>query len=323
MQLKLVLFTFLCFQCVVAKAQVWCPAGATWHYGYNGAWSTGYYKVEYKGDTVISSVICKIMSKTHYSYSYPNNTLDTTYLTDEYTYSDSNKVYIFRFNAFYILYDFSANVGDMWNIAGTNQYSSSSCDSTGFVKVDSIGTMVINGQSLRFISVSPVLNSQWGWSCRIAEKIGPIINYPNGIGVYNYLFPSNLYYCGMQLDELYEGGKLRCYQDNAFGFFSTGIVSNCSYLATSIKENKTGICQFVIAPNPFNNETEIKYSIFKKYKNAELIICNLIGQKLQSTQLSHSEGIIELKRDNLESGIYLCLLLLDGNVATQKKIVIQ
>lgn len=317
MKLKFVLFTFLCFQFAVAKAQVWCPAGATWHYGYNGAWSTGYYKVEYKGDTVISSVICKKMSKTHYSYSYVNNTLDTTYLTDEYTYSDSNKVYIFRFNTFYILYDFSANVGDMWNIAGTNQYSSSSCDSTGFVKVDSIGTMLINGQSLRFISVSPVLNSQWGWSCRIAEKIGPIINYPNGIGVYNYLFPSNLYYCGMQLDELYEGGKLRCYQDNAFGFFSTGIASNCSYLATDIKENKTGICQFVIAPNPFLTHLTISST---SHLLKEINVYNIMGQlNYTKNNIYSNSSMIDLTF--LENGIYFIKTKYDNEKIYIQKII--
>lgn len=321
MKSNIVLFFVLCLQFIV-KAQTWCPVGTVWYYGYNGFSSAQYYKIEYDTDTVINSVNCKKLKKTLYSYYYSSGTFDTVSLENEYTYSDLDKVYIFRFNNFYVLYDFSANVGDSWEVAGTNLYSASNCDSVGSIKVDSIGTMFINGQNLRYICVSPTLNSKWGWAGRIAEKIGPIYNYQNNIEPYNYLFPNKLDYCGMSIEDLHEGGFLRCYYDSSFGLYSTGIVPDCEFLATDVKENRANVLEFMIAPNPFYNESVIKYSIVDNYDKAEIIIYNSLGHKFQLIQLLQKENVVTINRNNLKSGIYNCVLFIDERPVVQKKMII-
>jgi len=58
------------------------------------------------------------LEKKIYSWS-PIQGFDTLNLEREYAYADQNKVYIYRYNTFYTLYDFSANVGDTIVIAGT------------------------------------------------------------------------------------------------------------------------------------------------------------------------------------------------------------
>jgi len=87
--------------------------------------------------------------------------------------------------------------------------------------------MNINGETLSYISVSPTPTSKWGWQARIVEKIGPIYKYQTS-SKYNYLFPVKLDYCGMQLDELNEGGYFRCYSDhNGFTYEQLGTAPDC------------------------------------------------------------------------------------------------
>lgn len=317
----LIAFVFFFFQ-FVANAQVWCPSGAVWHYGRNSFSAAEYYKLEYDSDTLINSITCKKIKKTVYSYYHSGANFDTVNLANEYTYSDSNKVYIYRFNNFYTLYDFSANVGDVWEVAGINQYSWALCDSVGFVKVDSVGTMLINGYNLRYVCVSPTINSKWGWSGRIVEKIGPIINYPIGLETYSYLFPNKLDYCGMYLDQSPEGGFLRCYYDSTFGFYSTGIVSDCEYLATDIKENDAEVGLFLIAPNPFYNNCTISYSIKNKYQKAEIVIYNSLGNSVQIIPLLKNDNNVSLNRSDFKSGIYTCVLMVDGSFLAYEKVVV-
>ena len=277
---------------------------------------------EYDSDTLINSISCKKIKKTIYSYYHSAAVFDTVPLADEYTYSDADKVYIYRFNNFYTLYDFSANVGDVWELAGTNKYSYASCDSVGFVKVDSIGNMSINGQILRYVCVSPTVNSKWGWVGKIAEKIGPIVNYSSGLETYNYLFPNKLDYCGMNIDESHEAGFLRCYYDNNFGSYSTQIAPDCAFLATDIKENKNETVEFTIAPNPLYNESIIKYSIKKDYQSAELRIYDSFGENIKMISIADKQGTILLNRADFKNGVYLCVMAVDGEIVHMEKMIV-
>jgi hypothetical protein len=261
--------------------------------------STGYYKTTYIGDTLIGTNLCKILDKKLYSYS-PITQLDTISLPAEYTYSDADKVYIYRFNSFYTLYDFSASVGDSIIIPGTNQYSSSVCDSVGAVKVDSVGTMLINGLSLRYISVSPTPTSKWGWNARIVEKIGPLYNYNSSS--FSYLFPIKLDYCGMALDEYPEGGSLRCYQDDGFLPYSAGLASDCDYIATDISEQtETGKTIFIY-PNPSNGEMTISTSKPLE-QNASFEVYDIAGRLVKSLPIDLSFTQVKISL-NLSPGIY-------------------
>ncbi|HYG50991.1 MAG TPA: hypothetical protein VD905_08805, partial [Flavobacteriales bacterium] len=182
---------------VNALSQTWAPSGATWHYRADG----GYYVFTYSGDTVLSFVNCKVIEKRFIFDNSWGTGIDT--LTNyEYMYADTDRVYIYRFNAFQVLYDFSAVVGDTLTVPGTNHYTG--CDSTGLVRVDTTGTMVINGQTLRFYSVHHIGTTGWGWNTRIVEKVGPIYNY--SVAATAYFLPVKMDYCGMLPDEISEGG---------------------------------------------------------------------------------------------------------------------
>lgn len=295
---KIILF-FALLLSITVKSQTWCAPGATWYYGYTIWQVTGFYKISYTGDTIINSNSCKILSKTKVQHNLSTGIQDTTYLNDEYTYADANKVYVYRLGNFYTLYDFSANVGDTITVAGYPIHSG--CDSIGKVKVDSVGTLTINSENLRYISVSPVGVSAWGWHSRIVEKIGPV-NYPP---YYTYLFPQTLDYCGFMLDENGEEGSFRCYSDSIFGSYTTTSVG-CDFTVSIDEKNKSN--ELNIFPNPSTDFINVLYKSNSKVEHFEIM--DISGKIILSEKISTNNFSITTK--SLKQGIYL-LKIADEN----------
>ena len=286
-------------------AQQWAPAGATWYYGVS-VWTTaGYYKIEYVGDTTISSIQCKELKKTFYVQNLAFLTSDTAPIGTEYTYADSNKVYIFKRNQFYTLYDFSAKVGETWTVPEIKHYNS--CDTVGVVRVDSIGSMNINNQNLRYICISLADTSQkWGWNAKIVERIGPINSY---------LFPVKFDYCGMQLDEIAEGGNFRCYSDNTPFAYSSNIVPICDFI-TAVKSIDKNSNQINIYPNPASNKFTIEMDNLKEPYTLEIL--NTMGQVVLNKQITNKIEQIDLSGQ--AAGVYF-VKVQTGNNTVVKKII--
>jgi hypothetical protein len=297
---------FFLFFCIIlsgaAEGQTWCPTGAMWHYGYSAFFEAGYYKINYVGDTTINTIQCKILENKHVRFNPSAGTFDTLILNHEYTYADSNKVYIYRFNNFYTLYDFSAHVGDTIITPGTNQYSSG-CDSIGAVKVDSIGTMNINGENLRYVVVSPTPTSHWGWNCRIVEKIGPLKQPPSSSN--DYLFPNKLDNCGLVGDEFPEGGKLRCYVDDNFQQYSTGIAQTCEFIPTNINENGRLINHIAMYPNPTHSNLAVEFAV-SETKTISIEIKNVLGETVYSETVKNAVGkqVKSIDVSGFSNGVY-------------------
>lgn len=303
---KLVLILIFILPLIVV-GQNWSPTGATWHYGFSGFMTNGYYKIENVGDTTIASIQCKKIRKTRYVYSFNSATYDTTVIGTEYTYADSNKVYIFKHNQFYTLYNFSAQVGATWTVPETRHYSG--CDTVGTIRVDSIGTMTINGQNLRYICVSIADTAQkWGWKAKIVERLGPIKSFGN----YDYLFPVKFDNCGMVLDEWPEGGQFRCYSDSSFSY-SSNIAPNCDYI-TTVNLFVKNLFQIKIYPNPSNGSFTADFDQSIK----EIWLTDLIGNIILKHQTNYQT---QFKIDNLPSGTYILTAINRDGRTTNKKII--
>ncbi|GAB1419430.1 hypothetical protein MASR2M12_21950 [Bacteroidales bacterium] len=291
----------------------WCPPGSVWYYGFDAEYFSGYIKIEYVGDTLIQSFPCKKLQKTMYSYDFVSQELNSYIVGNEYTYADNDKVFYYRANHFFALFDFSAQPGDTWTVSGTKQYEN--CDSTGIVKVDSIGTIQIDGVQHRYICVSPAeTSSEWGWrSVKIIENIGPVERFANNS--YDFLFPVKLSYCGMALDEHIEGGSFRCYS-NASGFdYASGIVAECDFIPTGAEEFH--ISDIVsILPNPFDRCTTIRFS--KNYKNGNVHVFNMEGRLVKQLKLTELENSLDLS--SYKSGIYMFVFLIDNQIQTLRSI---
>ena len=236
-----IILGYLLFSSNHLVAQVaFAPIGAEWHYNFETFMSTGYIRISASDDTLISEKSCTILGIFQYEYISPGF-FDTTFLGNEYVYEESGVVYYYRYEQFFILYNFNSAIGDSWIFAGD-----ASCEEiTGEVVVDSFGYETINGVLLKWIAIHS--NSlDWIFNGKVYEKIG-------GLGS---LFPASN--CFLEAPIL---GPLRCYYDSNFGLFKNNNNQSCNYIFTStesIHQNK----EFgTLYPNPATTSVTLKLDV--------------------------------------------------------------
>ena len=303
MKVTSIIFLFLFFNNfhTIAQSDEWAPVGAKWWFTKESVSSLGYIKISYVGDTIIENISCKRFDKIHYFYNFQSEKHDTTFLGHEFTYMDDNenKVYYYLNNEFYILYDFNAQVGDVWDLTPEGDYQ-------GAVKVDSTGVMDINGESRKYLYVSPVDSSCISFypkNMKIIEKYGYM----------GYMFPE-LVDCVMDATE---GGKLRCYQDNTGDFFETGTEVSCDY-TVSINDFHSDI-SVNIYPNPAKDQITIDVSKISS-SNTHVQIYDMQGRTVFSK--SFNEQVININTVNYHSGMYM-LDIRQANDVFKSKIYVE
>ena len=306
---KIALLFFVMYS-LLSNAQVWCDSGAIWHYGFQTFDSDGYFRLSYVSDTIIGTTTCKKIHKEQVYYNMWSFGYDTISLGFEFTYANTDKVFLLRFGNFYTLYDFSSNVGDTLLVPGNNQYSG--CDSVGFVRVDSVGITVINSQNLRYYTVSNLAGSNWGWNCRIVEKIGPVFNY-SGPSL-SYFLPCKLDACGLLFDEIKEGGTFRCYHDDNFSLFN--VTSEACEHTLSIRTPIEINSLFATFPNPNSGQVCITTNINLPIS---YYITDITGRQLQSGQIITKQTSIQIK----DKGIFNLVFISNNGITVNKKIVVE
>ncbi len=303
MKTKVILVLFLAviqgiqFQLI---AQQWASNGAQWHYSYDNFATTGYVHIEYIGDTVLVCEStakqyqnCKIFNKTRYSFDYLSGNYNTQNLGHEYTWANDDSVLLYRHNQFYVLYDFSAEIGDIWTIPETYY---TGCDTIGKVKVIGVGDTLINSESLRYVILLPEESSYWAIRGMVIEKIGPINWYmfPEGEGC---------------IADLFEGGNFRCYQDDLFEFQS-GIVSYCDFVV-STPENFLER-RINVFPNPARDWVVFEYRLPGETREATIRITDAGGRIVETMSVLGKQGQKMWDTRGLVSGTYYYMLINAG-----------
>jgi hypothetical protein len=295
----ILLSLLLFFVSSLTMAQVWAPSGATWHYGWQAMWYSGYVKIQYTGDTVVGSKVCKTLKKERYTYDWNSHIYSNNVIGYEYTYQENNIVYYYRYGQFFKLYDFNSVAGDSWEVAGWD--SSHPCGDTAIVVVDSNGFTTINSFSLRYLKVSPGQNSTWAFSSdTIIERIGSL----------GYMFPEPI--CVV---DLYEGGALRCYYDDSFGLYERGFAPSCDYI-TGMDKILPGSNYVKIYPIP--TTSTINLEINKQVKGRMTVeISDILGKKMKKIETDRVKLIIDV--EDLKGGIYFISIRdQNGFIWTQK-----
>jgi len=77
---------------------------------------------------------------------------------------------------------------------------------------------------------------------------------------------------------------------------------------------------FSVIPNPNNGNMTIEYSIPPE-NNAEFAIYDMTGRKISSYMLSGINNLITISA-NLNNGVYVCNLIINGKTTAQGRIVI-
>ena len=264
----LLLFFSLASHCY---SQGWAPTGAKWHYtqiSFTGPLIT-FSIVESLADTVIQGKNCKKMS---------NGGGCSFYGPYFFIYSDSGKVFVYDnyYSTFSLLYDFNLSQGDSWVV---HPYSQGTISDSLIVSVDSIGTQIINSDTLKVMyttaTASPTFGI-WSWGGKMIDRIGSI----------GYFLPQ-VGFCDPP------AGPLRCYDDSIIGHYETGFAASCTWTNVGISEynfedlisifpnHSKGI--FTISSSEDLKEIEIVdilgNSVFKRTINSKLETLNFFQPK--------------------------------------------
>jgi len=226
------------------------PVGTEWYYTYRESMAsvaTGYYHLKSVKDTIIDSKKCKVLHKT-----LVKSNGKSSFIGSEYLHSDSigNKVYRYKYDNFYLLYDFDRQKGD--TIIVKEPFQDGSYDSIIMV-VDSVGSEILNSVLFKFQYLRRINRdlSEMVFNEKVYERIGGL----------NYFFPINDLDC--------DGGcpqPLRCYKD---GYFYLNLsAQHCNQLITS--SNFTANSEFNIYPNPTINEITVSNPFNSKLIKIEL-----------------------------------------------------
>jgi hypothetical protein len=80
---------------------------------------------------------------------------------------------------------------------------------------------------------------------------------------------------------------------------------------------------FVNNPNPFDKQTTIRYFISQNVITASILLMDMNGKVINTFELTQKgEGSITVQGDQLTSGLYSYILMIDGNVADSKKMIV-
>lgn len=292
---------------VYAKAQVWCPPGATWYYSDGGEFQQGYSKYTYVIDTVIKGINCKKL--THFYKVNGFLGVQQKYFKPEYVYSENGVSYLYNNSGWYgeekfdTLYNINAKIGDKWHLP---RVDTSCVDSMYVMKVLNTGTKTINGFNLKWLYVKKgprqIQNTLYYDYDTITERVGFIVDY-------------YLHYCNSGVvDESYQG-TLRCYSDDSFGSYSTGVSMACDYI-TGIKESKANKVEVSLYPNPTNDKIHVQF-YSPPNETITLRIYDFTGRLVQQATFSRDT---EIPTNLLDIGVYTYLCTMNGSYIQSGKI---
>lgn len=279
---KIVLTLFLVFSFFVSAQEaksVFAPIGAKWYYGIQPsqfAPDQFYRTIESIKDTLIQDKKCSVVEiKDFYTINSEGSTLGYSYF-----FSEQQKVFTFNKNTevFELLYDFSANKGDSWQVPckGCNGDNGVDFITVTVLKIDSVE---ISGKKLKRIFYTTDGLYSFGTNDKtITEYIG-------GDG-YLFLF-------GYAFDDMYIP-TLRCYSD----IFLNYAVSEkkCDFITTPLNVHKVStLPEISIIDNKI-------YFLNSDFIGSEVGMYDLNGKNIFNTILNPT-NCIEI--GNIEKGIYL------------------
>ena len=314
--MKLFLFITLLFSAFSSFSQVWIDQDAVWHYDINaGSLFQGFSKYEYTSDSIIQGHSCQVIEKNQHRvvnyngiYSHSNYQMETNF-----TYTNGDTVFWLVENEFKVLYNFGAQVGDSWTIA--NADPTVEC-LDAIVEVDSIGTVVLNGNNLRWIAFHSQENSSYIFSGKAVERFGLFeltSNSPNA------LFPVK-FDCtdGVFID--YYLYNFTCFEDASFNLYNV-TTQDCEYRASlsidELNDTESGITFYM-------NQSE-NALFLSNPENSDGISCTIInslGQHVMNEKpLFKNSNTETIDVSNLNPGIYFLHINNNGLVQNERILI--
>lgn len=233
------------------------------------------------GDTTIGTMIYHRVLKTGMATTYHVQGGDTTYQGPIHTYMDPIREegpYFFAYDRQarqeYLLYDFSAQVGDT--------LQSGYCDMDTVVSID---TVYLGDRPRKRFHLTP---GPHGEICTLIEGIGPTFGL--------YWQP-----CNVVPDPLI---YLQCFSQDG-DYMSFDSTYDCSGLVMA--DEVITAEDWSVRPNPFSEEMEVYIPEGLQYP-AKLTVMNLVGVVVYEHQLIEGDRLLHMRLNALGSGMHVVSL---------------
>jgi hypothetical protein len=297
--MKNLIFLVFIFCCVhVFAQQEWAPTGAKWYYSTPGYYpeSSSMYgsciTLESIKDTIIKNLTCKILELRTCNSNYS--------ITRVFIHQSNDSIFYYNENYenFFLLYNFSAKIGDTVSVHNdtftpTPAYLSYKQEAPFEYKVVEIDSIEYSGIWLKRQKVTALDDLYWLSGLYIVEKLG-----------------SDVYFFGrsakVPLVAGYQFGELRCYSDNTLSYKSLTWNDNCDY--TSIVST-SNINNAKVYPNPAKDFIVIEHT---SNKTINIEILDELGRNIYVFYAKENQYKLSLA--TFQSGIYFLKIINESNL---------
>jgi hypothetical protein len=301
--MKKIIFVSILAFCItqVFGQSNWPSIGAKWHYSYRPCSIWGgclssikeFIYFEAVKDTMVNDTVC-----TKIIVEYHNDKKEIKYMGDEYIFSTEDHVYNYHHGRFYLLYDFSLQVGDTVVLtpgSNCNLYSQLESSDTDFLNaihrkhiVTEKDSIEIGNKKYLFIKMGFIFED---------DSVIPYLTFRSSIivkGIGSFGFLTGTLFTGIESGYY---GPLRCYSDSSVAY-TTEIP--CDMLTSSnIELNKNSkVCVY---PNPVTSNSLINFP--NEMKNDVVIeIIDATGRIITSTETCEDHVVIG--SENFTTGVF-------------------
>lgn len=282
---KYTILTFLILSIGQVFAQSAPLVGSKWTYirsslfGENG----NYYNLQIALDTVIDGKMCKKMVGGYGCAGIPNK--------GEFVLFENKKAYRYDFtrHRFWLLYDWSANVGDIVTV-----YVPSVQQVDSFkIRIDSVITWTPNGAVLRIQKFSPIGTSKWLFGSRqIIEKLGANA----------FFFPQ---YTGCDPIQF---GQIRCFDEPTQSLIKF-VPYKCDTVIVRVRTSDV-FKNYKIDLSPTPSVSDVFLTLDTPVEDGFTAeATNIIGQKVWSKVFINRETNIHIDINDWAYGMYILTLI--------------
>ena len=274
---------------------MFAPLGSVWNYSYGTDEYTGYTLQKVTGDTTIAGTDCRrVLRKTYKTQlANPSAPVDSSEVRYSYiaSYNDTVFYYNEQFSRFLPLYIFNVAAGD--TMVYHVPFLVTPSDTLFRVVVDSIGIVNVDGILLKRIYNTPL--DGWGFYVSTSKSYTQLLGADQGLVVHgNGSHTANI-----------ATPFIRCYKDSIINYTrEPGTICEGMDGINSINFTQHRQQSVDIYPVPS------KGMLYVKLKNGNgairsIFITDLSGRRILSRQLLKMSQEVELKLENIASGVYL------------------
>lgn len=187
-----------------------------------------------------------------------------------------------------LIYDFSLAAGDTLVI---DEYLS--------YRVDSIGTMTVNGFELKlqYVALKCYFEDNFSHTAvKFVESIGAISI--EGGWFANFFFFSN--YCLLDASNF----EVRCYEDDEIGFYQVIDDGEDCFITTATENITETEHQIKVSPNPVQEHIQLTFSEALHHQELDIEVFSTQGVSVLKTRKMKGEASINLDIGQLPKGIY-------------------